>query len=494
MIKYILLLIFISPHFLAQKSYETKLEEGIEYSYNLDFQKSAAIYRSLTAAEPDNPAAYHYLSRDRLYRFLGSGDEADFNSFFDYSNLAVEKAERLLEKKSGNQDIKFILGSAQFLRSIAHSYKGENMDAFFSAKNAKGNLEDVVEENPKYYDAYLGIGALKYALSEISGFATLALKLARLSGNKNEGLELVKKTYDSGERLKPEAAFQLSKIYNDYLAFYGKASEVLEPIIKKYPNNVLFLYQYAIAKMNDRKLDEAEKILRRVLKINNADFHQTNSYSNFLLGDIFFKKNEFAKAIENYKRFLKSTNELAYTGIANLRISISQLFLGRDLEARKSLLLAQNGNPDIKEDEFAKERSKEILSDGLSEEEKTLIYNKHKIESGNFEEALENLKNKKFIVRKLETARKALSAEALLYTDNLSKAAELAESIIETRDEETYSYAFAKWINAKVYFRKGEFKTAKDVIDDLEIKENFEDSQKLKAKVEGLKRMIRERS
>ena len=490
MLKYIFLIFLFSQNLFPQKSDESRLEEGIEFSYNLDFQNSGDIYHSLINKNPNLPDAYHYLSRDHLYRFLGSGEEEDYNSFLNYSDEAVERSEKLLDKNAKDLSARFILGSAQFLRTIAHSYKGENLDAFWSAKNAKGNLEEVVDENPDFYDAYLGIGALKYALSEISGIATLALKLTRLSGNKAEGLELVKRSFEKGERLKPEAAFQLSKIYNDYLAYYDEAASVLEPYLKKYPENVLFLYQYAIAQINARKLPKAEEILERIIQIENPGFKQTTSFSFFLLGDVHFKNNNFEKAISFYKKFLQTSNELSYTGIANLRIAISYYFLDDELEAKKHLLAARNGNPDIKEDEFAKERSKILFRNSLSEDEKKLIFNKHNNEAGKYEETVENLSNEKFFTNDLELERKSVLTEALFHLGEYQQALEISEEIIQNKNEDSRAFVFAKYIAAQIYFRQDDIKKASELLEDIEIKEEFDQSEKLKAMVEGLRRKI----
>ena len=494
MLKYFVLLNFVLSSFcLAQDELKTLVTEGLEQAYNFNFEQAEKIFNQAIDDYPEYPHGYHYISQINLWAYLGSKDEDEFKSFLTHSELAKIKGERLFEKNEDDPYLSYLLGSIYTLRATANSFKGSSLDAFWAAKSAVGYFETTLEIDQKFYDAYLGIGLFNYALSYVPGIFKWAVNLSGLTYDKEKGLEYIKLAYQKGHLDQTEAAFHLSKIYTDYVAEYDSASILLENLISDYPENSLFHYQYAVLKIKARELDEAETSLNKVIEINQPKFYQTNSLSHFLLGDIYFKRNNFSEALKYYKNFLTTTKDIDYTGIANYRAAISSFMIGDTLQMRERLILARIGNLDIPDDIYANEKSVKLLENSISENHRKVILAKNDVEAGNSKQAFNQLKE---IADSIEVAE--LRGIAYFY---LSEAAydigEFETSIEYSQKATNINYEIEKWVlpyaayvTAKSNYKIGNFSRSREFLEIAENNNDFEFQESIEALVNNLTRKL----
>ncbi len=81
---------------------------------------------------------------------------------------------------------------------------------FGQRKIVRVTFESVLDDDPEYYDAYMGLGVLQYyAGKQIDGFLGAIAWLVGMSGDANLGLEYFQKVYEKGSLLKTEAQFAL---------------------------------------------------------------------------------------------------------------------------------------------------------------------------------------------------------------------------------------------------------------------------------------------
>ncbi|MBL1212813.1 MAG: DUF3808 domain-containing protein [Ignavibacteriae bacterium] len=494
MLKYFVLFNFILTSFcFAQAELKTLIAEGLEQAYNFNFKQSEKIFNQAIDDYPEYPHGYHYISQIKLWAYLGSKDEVEFKSFLTHSELAKIKGERLFKKNENDPYISYLLGSIYTLRATANSFKGSSLDAFWAAKSAVGFFETTLEIDEKFYDAYLGIGLFNYALSYVPGIFKWAINLSGLSYDKEKGMEYIKLAYKKGHLDQTEAAFHLSKIYTDYVAEFDSASTLLEKLISKYPGNSLFHYQYAVLKIKARELEEAENSLNKVLEIDHPKFYQTNSLSHFLMGDIYFKRNNFSEALKYYKKFLTTTIDIDYTGIANYRAAISSFMLGDTVEMRERLLLARMGNLDIPDDIYANEKSVELLENGISENHKKVILAKNDVEAGRSLSAFTRLKE---IADSIEVAEMRGIAyfylsEAAYDIGNFETSIEYSKkaSAIKYKTEK-WVLPYAAYVTAKSNYEIGKYDRSRKFLEIAENNNDFEFKESLEALVNNLTRKL----
>ena len=405
-------LLLINSVILGNIQLDSLIELGREYSYQFEFQKAHQIYKEAILKYPRSPVAKHYLSQNYIWFYLGSKDSSYKFLYKKQSEAALKSAELLYAENGDNAKLNNLLGQIYLLQSMMFATEGNSMDAFWSIKSSFSYFEDAINLYENYYDPYLGIGTIKYALSFVPGFLGWAISITGLSGDKREGLRLIKQAYDKGTDSKTEASYHLSKIYTEYNAEYDSAKIYLENLIHNYPNNILFLYQYSILLIETKELNRANELLVKIINLESAEFSQTTSFASFLIGEIAFKQNEFNKAILFYNQFLQSSRSIDYTGLAHLKIGLSNVMLKNDLIAKKYFILARNGNLDIAEDINAKDDSYLFYSKKFTDNDKNMILAQNYFENGKYEESLNTIAKVKFSDLNFNSRAKSRITEA----------------------------------------------------------------------------------
>ncbi len=390
-VKYSVLLIFINITFIFSSNLDTLLEEGKEYSYQFKFEKAESIYKNLILEYPKSPFAPHLLSKNYLWFFLGSKDSLYKNQFEYYNQIASQRAEALYQQNENDPIMNNLMGEINLQKSVINATEGNSMDAFWTTKSALSYFEDAMDADKNYYDPYLGIGVIKYALSFVPGFLGWAISISGLDGDKEEGLRFVKLAYVNGKDVKSEAAYHLAKIYTEYNAEFDSAKIYLAELISKYPDNILFLYQYALLLMDTKNLNLASEVMSRIIMLNDKKFSQTTAFAFLLQGELAFKQNDFKSAIQNYEDFLVKSNSIDYTGLAHFKIGLSLLMIGEDLLAKKYFILARNGNLDIPEDLNAKNSSYDYYNKGFFEIDRKTVLIENYFAAAKYNNVLEGI-------------------------------------------------------------------------------------------------------
>lgn len=387
----ILVLVFAISTFsiFSQPKLDSLVANGNEQSFQFNFTQATQTFKIVIAEYPNSPLGYYFLSRNSLWFYLANKDSASKNKYLDYFEIAKNKGETEYEINPEDPYVNYKLGNIYLLKSIFSSTEQNTMDAFWATKSAVNYFEEAIDNNQNYYDPYLGLGTIKYALGFVPGFLGWAISVAGLDGEKSEGLDDILKAYKKSDFSKVEASYHLGKIFTEYNAEYEMAEKHLYVLVKEYPMNELFLYQYAILQIDKRNLPKARKYLDEILLKNlPPKFHQTYALSFFLKGEISFKENNFENAIKDYENFIQHSSSIDYTGIANFKIALSFKMLNNDLLANKHFILARNGNQNIAEDSYATEMGEVYFDKEFSGSEKNLILAQNYLESGKYDSAL----------------------------------------------------------------------------------------------------------
>ncbi|VAX16101.1 hypothetical protein MNBD_IGNAVI01-204 [hydrothermal vent metagenome] len=447
---------------------DSLLELGREYSYQFEFQKADDLYQNVMEKFPNSPYAPHYLSQNYLWFYLGSKDSTYKILYEKYSDTAFTKAETLYDKDEDNPELNNLMGHIHLLKSVLYATVGNSMDAFWAIKSSVSYFEDAVELDQNYYDPYLGLGMIKYALSFVPGFLGWAISITGLSGDKELGLRYIKLAYDKGESSRTEAAYHLSKIYTEYNAEYDSAKIYLDYLVGKYPNNILFLYQYAILLIDTRELEKADSILTEIINLDNEKFSQTTSFSYFLKAENTFKQNDFKKAISIYDQFLRSTRSIDYTGLAHLKIGLSYVMLNDNLIAKKYFILARNGNLDIPEDQKAKNDSYLFYDKTFTENDRNMILAENYFSSGRYQKSLNTIEqiNTSELDHNSFIKLKILEAESLLSLDKIKNAESAIKNFRDDMRLSSSSYRAEYFlVLAKIKYAENDYKSSQKYLD-----------------------------
>lgn len=487
-------LFFLISYKSFPQSLNSLVNQGLAKAYNMELDTAEKIYNRIIDLYPEDPQGYYLIAQIYYWTFLGSKDKGDYHVFSKFADLAQSKIDKILETDEKNVRVLHIAGNLASFKAMANAVSESSVDAFWSSKSAVNYFEKALQVNPKFYDAYLGLGLFDYAMSFVPEFLKWAVKLTGLTSDKERGLRYIKAAFNRGSIETTEAAFHLSKIYTDYLADYDSAYYFIQTIIPKYPKNTLFLYQYAVSLIKGRELDKAIQPLNTVIRLNNKRFPQITALAHYRKGEIYFKKNQFKSAIKEYELFLDLYKDLDFTGIAAFNIALSYKMLGEEDEYKKYINLASDGNPDVYEDSYAMLKSEYFIKNDIDEVDLKLIKIKNLIEYERNRSAYDSLKT---ILSNLENGdQKALAytylSEATYNLGKFSESINAAETILTLKTKiEKWTIPFSYLMQAKLNWRVGAKKEAKEFLAKAEAENKYEFQDYLQSLIENLKRKLR---
>ena len=323
------------------------------------------------------------------------------------------------------------------------------MQALWTSNQMKSNLEEAVKLKPDFYDAFLGLGLYNFALSQIPSTLEWAANLVGITADKELGLRYVNQTVKKGKLSKIDAQYYLSQLYSRVIVDHPAAKELLNNLVKRYPKNLLFNFSLAWVEYELRDLDKAEKYLRFVINANDSLYPFVVSNSNYLLGNVFFARNQFDSAKVYYQNYLKLSINDDYKGFSNYQIGLCDEITGNRKEAVKYFEKSSDGNSDIEEDLFAERKGDEFEERKLTADEIRLIKLSNLIKQNKLAGAKDSLE--KFIKQKNIT--NDLKAEALLYLSQISyKQKRYQESLDYAVDCIQTEIENERWVHAYAYY------------------------------------------
>ena len=493
LILFLAVLLFPGIQYAGDLSPRSRLNEGIQSVYNFEFDKAESIFSTLLKKNPNDLFANHFSGTISFWKYFGSNKKKYFDEFLHQSDATIAKAEQSLSDNPKNKETLFILGSEYGYRAIAFGKAEKFLDMIWASKKSNSYLEDVLEIDSNYYDAYLGIGLIKFALSQVPSGFKWALAMIGFDGDSEKGLAYLKISAEKGNYSKVEAEYYLSQLYAEFYFDYDKAKTHLAQLNKRFPENLLFKYSFAVIEVKNRNLVSAENLLLPLEKEKNSEFDQLLALSKFLLADVYYYENNFEKAKDYYSRFLSETKEKNYSGIANYRMAICNEFENESEKSKDYFNSAQHGNELLDDDYYAKKKSEIYLKRNITEVEKTLIFSTNLLEQKRYDTAIDSLS------RLLDNNQSQnifaqgylLLSEAYYYKNNFDSSLFFARKAFgEKGKSESWINPFAYYFASASSLKKNDKEKAKYYFEKADDFSNFYYENKLKSMLKNLGRFV----
>ena len=241
----------------------TQLDQGYRAMYDLDFAGAHRAFRDWERAHPRDPmgpvsdaAAYLFSEFDRL-RVLQSEFFTDDQRFFARERAlnpdaalkrefeeTLSRGQKLADGilAQSPQDENAMLASV--LRMGLHAdylamIEKRNFAALAEIKQSRGVAEQLLEQHPQCYDAYLAVGVENYLLSLKPAPIRWLLRVGGAQTDRQTGIERLRLTADKGHYLMPYARLLLA-----VAALRDKdtatARRTLVWLSSEYPHNKLY--------------------------------------------------------------------------------------------------------------------------------------------------------------------------------------------------------------------------------------------------------------
>ena len=189
----------------------TNIDEEInDYIFTGEWQQAKMLIEDQIKQNPEQPKYYfmkaymYYLSR--YFANTGMSRDSTINSVHYYASQAIEKGEQLEQ----TTEVKFYIGCAYVHLARAHGMWQEWWSAYWAASSCENYLEEVINEDPEYYDAYFELGVINYYPDvAITGFTSTLAWIGGMSGDRELGLKYLNMVADKGSLFKQEANIAL---------------------------------------------------------------------------------------------------------------------------------------------------------------------------------------------------------------------------------------------------------------------------------------------
>jgi tetratricopeptide (TPR) repeat protein len=332
------------------------------YIFSGEWLQAKSLVEQQIRQNPEHPKYYFmkaymfYLSR--YFADTGMSRDSTINVVHYYSRMAIKKGEQLEE----TTEVKFYMGCAYGYLARAHGMRQEWWSAYWAASDCENYLEEVIEEDPNFYDAYFELGVINYYPAvAVTGFTSTIAWIGGMSGDRELGLKYLNNVADNGRLFKAEALVALGIIYNGFENELPASLEYYNRLLVIHPENNLAVLQ--IQRINftlliDEKGVEYFTENFETLKdeYNIDDVTDLNILGYYLMNQ---ERHDDALAI------LKFNLEL-YPDVANCYDSLAECFMNRheNDEAIKYYKLAYEKLP---ADTTANEEFKEFLRTNIEE-------------------------------------------------------------------------------------------------------------------------------
>ncbi|MBM4175666.1 MAG: DUF3808 domain-containing protein [Ignavibacteria bacterium] len=381
----LILLILLYSICDANIEYEKKLIDGINHTFNFQFEKAKRIFIDLSKQNDNDARSYVYLANIYVIQYLSDKREKDFSRFEYYSTKAIQTAESALKKKWNNKTALYSLASINGYRTLVFLLAKKYIDGVWAAKKCLGYTDDLLELDKNHSDAYLWKGLFDFALSQIPSSAKYVLKIAGIEGNFISGIRGLQRASSEGVLTNPEAKYFLSQIYSSFLNDNHSAEKYLVDLVQLFPKNILFKYSLASVKIKLGKMEDADELLDEVLQSNNYSFRNVFNLSYFLKGDCAYYRNQFDQAKPYYSKFIDQYSGEDFKPSAYLRLGISHELTNQKTNAKYFYRMVIDCKGETEDDLYSKKLARDYLNNDIPANQTQIILAKNYFQSKNYE-------------------------------------------------------------------------------------------------------------
>ena len=292
-----------AQNFITVDSLDKKLTN---LTFNDEYEKVKTICDSLIKLDSKNPRYYfHYFGADalQLHEKINASPLDGRDSVREHLvNQSIEKLEnaiQILEDIPSTPINKFYIAS---LHSYYSRYAGLNRywwAAYVNGTKADGMFEDIIEEYPDCYDAYLYPGVFGYYAARLNGFNGFIASILGVSGNRTDGINYLKLSLSKGKLVYPQALLMMLEINTVMEDNPHKAIPFFEEFIKAYPKNKRVVNWYAHTLLN---LNQTAKVLE-VIKTDKFEI-----VDNFVKAKFFFLTEQIDSSAKYSKLAFQNPN------------------------------------------------------------------------------------------------------------------------------------------------------------------------------------------
>lgn len=278
--------------------------KGIELTHDMQYEEADKIFDEMIRLEPENARGYFFKSACYYSSYTDEKKHAD--KFKYATHKAIDIAKAMLHKNEDDPDAMFYLGCAYGKLGMYYVDNHKYVKAYWYGSKGIKYLKKVIEKDPDYYDAYLGLGIFDYSVSVLPKIIKSLSFLLRINEDREKGLEEIRITSSKGVYAKDDAKIALLNIYIDYENDFDAALTLLKEMVAKYTHNPINKENLAKCYRKLKQHDLSAQTLKASLQSKStSEFPFMESRLYFDLGKTYSELNEYDQAVPAFENALK---------------------------------------------------------------------------------------------------------------------------------------------------------------------------------------------
>ncbi len=321
---------------------------GLDKMYNFKFKEAELVYKQVKAKLPGHPIYYMLMAMNMDWQWEPElTNDTLVRKMKGFLNHTVEMCEDMLNvQKKDDAEIMFIYFTAEGFLARVNSMQGDFMSAVKNSTNAYRYVKKGFTLKEKFSDFYFSTGMYNYYRERYPELHPIIKPFAKLmdAGNALEGIEQLKGSYKSSLFSKMESANYLVNIFFKYEGKPAEILSIIEEVVKKYPDNLFFVYKYAEGLL---QTNQTEKALPYIEKLTASNWAYYKCAGNIMQAWYYLNNSKateaaisMALADVSYKKMYKVNDNLhGYYYIVKGKLAQAE---GKNPEAKKYYNTAAN--------------------------------------------------------------------------------------------------------------------------------------------------------
>lgn len=244
---FVLLLLFhpipASAQWVSDPAVEREIQHGIDYIYDIQFNKADSVFADVVRWNPQHPIGYFFQAMTQWWRILTNfDDESQDQRFYDMLDKVITLCEDRLDKNPNDVTALFFKGGAVGFRGRLRANRSKWVGAANDGLVALPIVQKAFKLDPKNYDVLLGIGIYNYYADVIPDQYPFVKPFMVFfpGGDRKKGLQQLEEAAKHARYARVEANYFLMQNYFLYEKDFPKALAIAIELNKKYPDNPVF--------------------------------------------------------------------------------------------------------------------------------------------------------------------------------------------------------------------------------------------------------------
>lgn len=260
-LKFLILLIFLSPGFLFCQTYEqqeARVQQALQEFNRMRHDRAHAIFEEVKDSQPFHPMGpLGALATRWLWNQMQYGYEFGNRVLHNEIDEVVRTYRQRIELEPENTMLYFYLGTSMGLKARLLISEKDWFGVLYYGYKSILYIKRAAEHNPENRDIKIAFGVFNYYVGLSSNFMKIASWILAVSGSKEEGLQQMQLTAEEGNYARFEARSLLAYIYLHFEGNFQQALHYASWMARDFPESPYYQYLLGVVYL---QLGDLEKV------------------------------------------------------------------------------------------------------------------------------------------------------------------------------------------------------------------------------------------